>query len=224
MRIPRRLILIWLLWVVTAQAQDFAIYVQNLREEGGRRSVSALTLPLPVYPSDLIRARVSGHVAFRFRVNADGSVADQSVLEASQGEFIEPAKSAVARWRFTVASDTTEETWMRCTLTFRANDEPNYFPTFSAGFADTRLGGREVFQVAAAQAKKDGIALDQFAGFEGASVFLSDSGHPLIWCVTWVKAGSYGEYYRVWINDVTREAKAERKEKPNHPAPATHKP
>src|SRR5687767_5749672 len=99
----------------------------------------------------------------------------------SQREFIEPAKKAVASWKFTVASETTEDVpakaWMRCTLVFRANDEPNYFPAFSAGFADTRLGGREVFQLAAAQAKKDGIDLDQFSRFNGANIFLSDTGH-----------------------------------------------
>jgi hypothetical protein len=208
-------IVIWSL-SLTARAHDFAVYVRNLHEEGLRRSVSPVALPLPAYPADLVRAGIAGHVSFRFCVNADGSVGELSVLDAPLSEFIEPAMKAVASWKFAVTSDATEKvpaiSWMRCTFVFRVNVEPNYFPTFAAGFADTNLGGREVIQLATEQAQKDGIELDQFTRFGSADVFLSDTGHTLMWGVTWRRAGVPGGYYRVWINDTTRSVKVERSE------------
>lgn len=54
----------------------------------------------PVYPSDAARENVEGSVELEFSIQADGSVADISVVSANPpGYFEAAARRAVARWR-----------------------------------------------------------------------------------------------------------------------------
>lgn len=56
----------------------------------------------PVYPSDAARENIEGSVELEFSIQADGSVADISVVSANPPGYFElAARRAVARWRCT---------------------------------------------------------------------------------------------------------------------------
>jgi periplasmic protein TonB len=56
--------------------------------------------PLPVYPSELRRAGVTGEVVVGFVVNARGEVCKQHVISSTRSEFEPPALQAVSHWQF----------------------------------------------------------------------------------------------------------------------------
>jgi TonB family protein len=233
----RRFIFVLCLVSVTCEgdAEDYGIFVRHLRPENAPATAASLSLPLPAYPAELLRAGIEGYVSVRFLVSTDGAVTQVEIIAASQREFAAPVRDVVHTWRLTrspAVSGAMAPCWMQCTIVFRTHEE-DYFPAFAAGFAATRLSGRDVFRLATEVAKKDGVDVDEYSGFARADIFLSDVGHELRWGVTWTRATASGEYYRVWINDTTRAATSERKTpsstatpapKSTPPAPETRRP
>jgi len=56
--------------------------------------------PMPIFPSEMIRAGIAGEVVIRATVGADGLVRATTVVKSSMSEFESPALAAVQRWHF----------------------------------------------------------------------------------------------------------------------------
>lgn len=204
-------------------ASDVAIFVRNLRQEGGQTLVPIVT-PFPAYPAGLIPAAISGYASLRFRVQ-NGVVADVKVTAASQEAFGDVSKEAVAGWKFRSVGarpGSPKPVWMNCTFEFRVDDGDReaYLPTWAAGFAATRLSGTDVIRIATTLAKREGIDLAPQFRLEGADIALTHSGLHLEWFVNWGTRG-FGKYYYVWINDETGKAESKTNLERKNPPGAT---
>lgn len=60
----------------------------------------AMARPAPAYPAAMRRDGVTGDVTIEFVVGIDGSVVSAEAVRWSRREFVEPAETAVRRWRF----------------------------------------------------------------------------------------------------------------------------
>jgi TonB family protein len=88
------------------------------------RSVRAIDLPLPTYPSEMRRARISGKVTMRFVVAGDSAITDMQVIKSSQREFEPAAKDAISRWKFERTTGATKEPIpLECTFVFDFKEE-----------------------------------------------------------------------------------------------------
>jgi TonB family protein len=56
--------------------------------------------PEPLYPSELLKGRVSGHASVSMLVAANGGVLEVRIIAASHKLFGQTAKDAVQRWTF----------------------------------------------------------------------------------------------------------------------------
>lgn len=56
--------------------------------------------PPPTYPTDMRKDGVTGVVALKVLIDAEGNVAEVSVSKSSNSAFEEPAIAAVKRWKF----------------------------------------------------------------------------------------------------------------------------
>jgi TonB family protein len=56
--------------------------------------------PLPVYPSDMARAGVTGEARVRLTIDTDGRVKEASIVKSSLREFEGPVLDATRLWRF----------------------------------------------------------------------------------------------------------------------------
>ena len=61
--------------------------------------------PLPQYPDEMRRDRLSGGVIVRFELDQDGSVKKWAVIKEYVPGFADSVKKAVAEWRFGPAED-----------------------------------------------------------------------------------------------------------------------
>lgn len=97
----------------------------DIRREGASQILPIpVSVPTPAYPSELVRAGISGEATVRFFVSADGSTQDLSTVSATQDEFASAVKTAVAQWKF--KSDGPKrplEVWLRCRVIFRKEEE-----------------------------------------------------------------------------------------------------
>jgi TonB family protein len=83
------------------------------------RTVKAMDLPLPTYPPEMRRARITGEVTARFVIKGDSTVTEISVIKSSQREFEPAAKEAISRWKFARAPDGSKEPIaLECTFVF----------------------------------------------------------------------------------------------------------
>src|SRR6478735_8937413 len=60
----------------------------------------AMARPAPAYPAEMRRNGVTGDVTIEFVVGTDGSVISAEAVRWSRREFVEPAETAVRKWRF----------------------------------------------------------------------------------------------------------------------------
>jgi TonB family protein len=205
--------------VVAARAQDQSILLRNLRAEEPQKARVFIpaALPLPCYPAEMLRANLEGDATLRFQVQPDGSVSEVSILKETMREFGEPAKEAVARWRFALlpAAKVEGAVWMQCRILFRTGGEdggPMGFP----GFTDTQLSGHEVFKLASDRAKQEGVNLGEYTGWR-YPMFIVHGDNGLRWSVTWLRQHENGgsgwgdQLLRVWVDDKTRETRLEKK-------------
>lgn len=79
---------------------DHTISVKPRNVSGEMGIAVPLSVPLPAYPTQMMSAGIGGEATLSFVVREDGSVADVAVVNASQQEFADPAKEAVAHWKF----------------------------------------------------------------------------------------------------------------------------
>jgi protein TonB len=56
--------------------------------------------PSPVYPANMRRDGITGDVTIEFVVGTDGSVLTAEAVRWSRREFVDPALTAVRKWRF----------------------------------------------------------------------------------------------------------------------------
>lgn len=80
----------------------------------------------PVYPYDAVHGNIEGSVELEFSIQADGSVADISVIRADPpGYFEQAARRAVARWRCTPRHDNGEPVAQRVRQVLRFTLDKN---------------------------------------------------------------------------------------------------
>jgi TonB family protein len=60
----------------------------------------AMARPAPAYPAEMRRDGITGDVTIEFIVGTDGSVISAEAVRWSRREFVEPAETAVRKWRF----------------------------------------------------------------------------------------------------------------------------
>jgi TonB family protein len=114
-----------------SHSDDFAVAVRKLAPEVRiKESIVPVSLPLPEYPTEFIRAGISGEVSIRFFVGEDGNVSEIAFLKVSQREFVAPVREAVARWKFQAYTSTPDgvkttrrSVWMACLIQFRHEEE-----------------------------------------------------------------------------------------------------
>jgi TonB family protein len=199
--------------------QDHSILLRGLRSEDSKKAriFVPASLPLPPYPTEMLRANLEGDATLRFQVFPDGSVSEVSILRETQREFGEPAREAVTKWRFALSATVKADgaVWMQCRILFRTGEEdggPMGFP----GFTDTQLSGREVLKLAAERAKQEGVNLGEYTGWR-YPMFIIHGENDLRWSVTWLRqhengGGGWGDQFlRVWVDDKTRETRLEKK-------------
>lgn len=110
-----------------APSHNHSVAVQFRTEPGQRGDTAPKACPLPAFPHELLIARVNGEATVSFLVREDGSVADVSIVAASQREFAEPTKAIVARWQFFPVKDRSsgKSTTLRMTsrIVFKIEEE-----------------------------------------------------------------------------------------------------
>lgn len=111
------------------RGHDHSIAVRRLGPEGLSRGYNVLpvSLPLPAYPVEMLRAAISGDATLKFLVHEDGAVSEVVVISASQVEFSGPTKEAISRWKFRVHTERGEsaprKVWMRCQVIFKFEED-----------------------------------------------------------------------------------------------------
>ena len=104
-------------------SEDHHISVKIRHEKDSPGRAYAVYMPLPAYPSEMLRVRIDGQAELTFLVTQDGSVTDIKVASATQREFSDPAKEAISRWRFRLKEDLPAPAKMRCWIIFKMEDE-----------------------------------------------------------------------------------------------------
>jgi TonB family protein len=109
---------------------DFLVSVRGLAPEARLKDafIVPVSLPLPEYPAELIRAGIAGEASIRFHVTDVGAVGEIEVLKVSQREFAEAIKEAIARWRFQAyavdgITKIKRSAWFACRIQFRREEE-----------------------------------------------------------------------------------------------------
>ena len=84
-----------------AQAQGWW-YRTRITQRYGQNSYAPAfkSTPYPEYPFELVRAAVTGKAAVKFKVLADGRVANVELMSASNEKFGDAAMKAVRSWVF----------------------------------------------------------------------------------------------------------------------------
>jgi TonB family protein len=94
----------------------------RLRERMPDAPASLQWMPLPLYPSAMLKARQEGHVVVKVRVDAEGRARWESsvVLQAAHAEFVEPVRDAISKAEFRPASATGVpiESWVIISVYF----------------------------------------------------------------------------------------------------------
>ena len=113
-----------------AHSDDFLISVRGLAPGARLKDalIVPLSLPLPEYPAELIRAGIAGEASIRFHVTDAGTVGEIELLKLSQREFAGPIKEGVARWRFQAyavdgITKIRRSAWFACRIQFRRDEE-----------------------------------------------------------------------------------------------------
>jgi TonB family protein len=106
-----------------SRPEDHRISVKIRHEKDSPGRAYAITMPLPAYPSELLRVGIHGSAELTFSVGRDGAVTDVKVVSATQREFGDPAKEAVARWRFRLNPDRPLPAKVRCWIVFAMEPE-----------------------------------------------------------------------------------------------------
>jgi TonB family protein len=105
-----------------------SVAVKELAEEEEEKGTlsSPMVLPLPTYPSEMLRCAVGGEAKIRFRVNEDGTVSNVTIVSASHKEFGEASREAVGHWKIGPILERNSpkpiKVWARCRLVFRMED------------------------------------------------------------------------------------------------------
>jgi TonB family protein len=107
---------------------DHSVAIRDLAsDEKEKRRAVPISLPLPAYPFEMMRANLSGEVAIKFLVREDGTAGEAHVISTSFPEFAEPVKEVVPRWKFqpvnSAGAPTVSKVWMTCRVIFKMEDE-----------------------------------------------------------------------------------------------------
>jgi hypothetical protein len=105
---------------------DYSIKVELRTEDYSFAIPAPVALPLPAYPPNQLRARISGEVVMRLLVAEDGKVLKIARFSASQDEFAIPTEKVAPQWKFaplTGVKVPTSGVWIRCRLIFKMEEE-----------------------------------------------------------------------------------------------------
>jgi TonB family protein len=107
---------------------DHSIAVLELApEERGKGRALPISLPLPPYPAEMLRAHIRGEATIRFLIQEDGTVTDVSVVSTTQREFGDPVKESATRWRFRPLDQrgvpVAVRVWMKCRVVFKIEED-----------------------------------------------------------------------------------------------------
>lgn len=84
---------------------------------------SLISSPAPVYPRELLKAKVQGGVSLLFVVDESGRVEDPRVESSSHADFERPALEAIRRWKFKpgMKDGAAVKTYLRLPMKFKIN-------------------------------------------------------------------------------------------------------
>lgn len=110
--IRRTLASAWLAALVAVDARAQGA-IADIDPPESQPQVAALSIGLrtverinPVYPEDAIANRISGWVAFRFRVSTEGRAENLNLMAASERDhFSQTSLQALLSWRFAIEPD-----------------------------------------------------------------------------------------------------------------------
>lgn len=94
-------ILLSLIPVSVYAAEDAALLRRVMSDYSPPKAIDRT---LPRYPDSMARHGYEGWVMLRHTIRADGSVTDLEVLEASNGDFTDPAVETARQWRYEPAT------------------------------------------------------------------------------------------------------------------------
>ena len=204
------------------------------QKESSSAVIVPRSMPLPVYPAELLRTAVNGFAKLEFAIGNDGSVRDVQAEADSDAAFVPVATAAVQHWTFQPVVDQKASipvtARMHCQFAFTSYCDDDGVPGLMAPFAHTRLTGREVVALAEQEVRKQGVDLSEYPGFlapnpnalyPNITVHRGRDGR-VKWLVRWSKAIDDRRWKNlsVWIDDQSRaahvnEAPGEWKEMPD---------
>ncbi|HND60244.1 MAG TPA: TonB family protein [Opitutaceae bacterium] len=110
-------------WLGYRYSVSVAFYPIDSRAAG---YLEPLSMPLPIYPPELMRAGVSGASSIRFSVSREGRVEQVEVTGATLPAFADAAKLAVKQWAFSLApaaKNSTFPTVVECRFRFGLSED-----------------------------------------------------------------------------------------------------
>jgi TonB family protein len=98
---------------------EIRAHVSGISSHG--QALRPISVPAPVYPRDLAKARVEGEVEVTFLVNRRGDVIQPHVVRSSNPEFSRSVSEALVQWRFEpiVVNGQPQETRFKLVIPFR---------------------------------------------------------------------------------------------------------
>lgn len=101
-------------------------------ELGKKNAPTPKSVPLPEYPSTMIRAAIRGEAVLDYTVAADGTTAAIVIVKATAEEFGKSAAAAARNWVFNPAIDLASgnpvPARMRCKVRFSITEEDSELP------------------------------------------------------------------------------------------------
>ncbi len=68
--------------------------------ESPAQAYPSATMPMPLFPFQLVRAGIAGEVEVKLAIDRDGFVKEATIVRSSQQDFEAPTLIAVKQWRF----------------------------------------------------------------------------------------------------------------------------